>query len=349
MPGVEMRRWPNVRLGLLARLMGRRLADYVARRYVDARLRALWRSSRCDLCHVQWIDRRAYDAAESGLRPLVLTAWGSDLNWLDAPADPGGDRERVGLALRRAALVIVDSSDLVAVATRIAGAPLTTLLLPIGIDTRRFRPGFAREAAALRAELGVPEGAMLFLSPRALSRRYGHEAILRAFRILCGKAGSPAYLVFKRYGVANDGLVEELQSSAAGAGLADRVRFAPEIAYERLPVLYAASDAVVNFPDQDAFPVTFIEALACERPVITKDLPAYGTYAIRRHLDVVREPGDAGLADAMLEAMGNRGLRGGRMAEARADAVAIFDEEAVAGRLKEAYESLLRPAPAKGA
>lgn len=340
--GVETRRWPRGGRGVLRRLLGERAAERISSAIVEHRLRAIWRSTRCDVCHVQWIDRRAFYAARAGLRPLVLTAWGSDLNWLEEPSCPADDREKVGWALRNARLVILDSADLVPLVRRMAGPDVPTLLLPIGIDTGLFRPGYEKEASVLRQEMGVPDGATLVFSPRALSRRYGHASILRAFCIFARKQPGNAFIAFKRYGAEGDGLTEELESIAASAGMSGRLRFLPETPYERLPVLYAAADLVVNFPDLDAFPVTFIEALACERPVATNHLPAYDTYGIGKYLTYAADPTDEGLAEAMERAAADREGSRGRMAEARGEIVAGFDEGAIAERLKACYLSLVQ-------
>src|SRR5690606_8489267 len=98
-----------------------------------------WRF-RADLVHVHWVDRRARVCVAAGLRPLVLTVWGSDVNLLlEEGADPV-HRSEVSEALAAAGLVIADSTDMRAKCTELAGRDLPMVLLPLGVDTRHFKP-----------------------------------------------------------------------------------------------------------------------------------------------------------------------------------------------------------------
>lgn len=338
--GVRVRRWPAGGQAVLQRCFGAGPGRKISEACVRLALKNQWWASGADICHVQWIDDRAWQIARAGLQPLVLTAWGSDLNWLDQPGGSGETRERIGFALRHARLLIVDSTDILALAERLAGQPVPSLLLPIGIDTRMFKPELTAPASALRRELGIHASAQVFFSPRALSRRYGHESILRAFCQLASDPVCDAYLLLKQYGVQNDGLVPQLKEIAQKAGVAERVKFLPEMPYARLPELYSAADVAVNFPDEDAFPVTFLESLACGTPMVTKHLPAYDTYPIRRHLHFTAEPTDTGLARAMHRALAAKSDRA-QLAQARQEVVDQFDEATIGKRLVESYRKIL--------
>src|SRR5262249_39561715 len=145
-------------------------------------------------------------------------------------------------------------------------------------------PGHSEAARAWREALGIPGSAKVLLSMRALTRRYGHHHILEAFHRARPWIASDCFLVFKEFNPSQSPEVraykQELQECATQYGIAHRVRWVPEIPYDRLPGLYATADAIVNFPCMDAFPVTFLEAAACERPVISCHLPSYqGTFA----------------------------------------------------------------------
>ena len=47
--------------------------------------------------------------------------------------------------------------------------PVRTLLLPLGIDVRLFRPGYESEATEWRQRLSIPTGAKVLLSARILA------------------------------------------------------------------------------------------------------------------------------------------------------------------------------------
>src|SRR5207302_980577 len=108
-----------------------------------------------DICHMQWVNDQLWHAVRAGLRPLVATAWGSDLN-LAAKAPPDNPlRQKLAAALAHLDLLIVDSDDMAMTAERLAGKPLRITLLPIGIDTDRFRPGLHYQRREWREKLQI--------------------------------------------------------------------------------------------------------------------------------------------------------------------------------------------------
>jgi glycosyltransferase involved in cell wall biosynthesis len=99
----------------------------------------------------------------------------------------------------------------------------------------------------------------------------------------------------------------------------------------------------------DTLPVTFLEAAACERPVVSALLPSYaGTFAERAFRMV--PPGDVGeLARALVEELeAPASARAAVLAEARRAVEREYDESIYARRLLEIYGSLA-PAPAQRA
>jgi glycosyltransferase involved in cell wall biosynthesis len=76
------------------------------------------------------------------------------------------------------------------------------------------------------------------------------------------------------YGEAGE-LTSRIRARIAALRLVADVRWLSDVPVSELPALYGASDAIINFPAMDGFPVTFMEAAACDCPVISADLPAY--------------------------------------------------------------------------
>src|SRR5262249_34708748 len=129
-PHVRYRRYP-LRYRPLEKFVGGSLTHYLH----EQLLRRLWRSVKPDIVHLQWVDDRIWRAARAGLRPLVATAWGSDLNVAAKAAPNEASRKRIGTGLRKLDLLIVDSDDMATTAELLAGSSLNTMLVPIGIDT----------------------------------------------------------------------------------------------------------------------------------------------------------------------------------------------------------------------
>jgi glycosyltransferase involved in cell wall biosynthesis len=203
-----------------------------------------------------------------------------------------------------------------------------------------FRPGLDQEAMEWRRAINIPERARVVLSPRAFRRLYGHDVIVRAFARATADGHDDTYLVFKAYDCWHRDYVDRITALAASCGIQDRIRIVDEVAYERLPVFYGLGDLAINFPAMDAFPVTFLESLACEVPVLTKHLPAYDSLGVSPYLRFTEAPTEEALQkgiNAMLSLPPSRR----EMARARAYVAANFDESVIANSLGQAYRRTL--------
>jgi glycosyltransferase involved in cell wall biosynthesis len=338
---------PRPKVTWLSRhLLPRRWADELVNWVVAVQLRRIWKRTRPDVVHVHWVDSRAYRCVLGGLKPLVLSVWGTDVNQLiDTNSDPH-HRRMIARALAAADRVLVDAADMPEKCARVAGRPIRTETLPLGIDTSAFAPGYREQAEAWRRRLEIPSGAVVLLSIRALAARYGHRSVLEAFARAAARCARPAILVFKQYNPleTKEGTAceDDLRQQAERLGITHAVRWMPEVPYDRLPEVYAFSDIVVNYPEMDAFPVTFLEAAACERPVISIRLPAYRRTFAEDFFRMV-EPGSTdALADAMVELVAeDPAARAARLARARRCVREEHDQQTTTSRLVGIYQTLV--------
>lgn len=310
-------------------------------------LRWLARRFRPDIVHVHWVDHRAVACADAGLRPLVLSVWGSDINRLLLPDADAAKRRQIGRALAKADLVFADSPDMPAKCATLAGKSVPVSILPLAIDTTLFRRADPAVVQTWRARLNVPEGAVLLMSARAWGAVYQQEQILEAFVLARKAARRRAVLLFKTYNAGNYGeaaeLTQRIRARIDELGLAEDVRWLSDLPLPELPAVYSAADAVINFPAMDGFPVTFMEAAACECPVISVDLPAYDVELVRRFFRLVA-PGDVGgLAAAMRDRIdAGPHANSDALRQARALVVREYDQSVSATRLVDHYADLLK-------
>ena len=297
---------------------------------------------RPEVVHVNWVDDIAFYLARAGAWPLVLTIWGSDVNRLFLPDFKLCQRRYTAGALAEAAIVIADARDMIEKCARLTGKPVRVEILALGIDTGLFRadfPGQAERVFSWRRSLEIPEGAKVVVSIRALDYKYGHDLILSAFARALPELGGNAVLLYRRYNPDEAGECErQLRRQAERLGILDRVRWMESVRYEQLPEIYALADLVVNYPEIDAFPVSFIEAAACERPLVTSRLAAYeGTFAEEFFRFVPLDDVPA-LAKAIIEELGGAAtVTPSRLREARRQVEAEFDQAVCAERLLALY------------
>lgn len=252
-----------------------------------AQMRMIFQRVKPDVVNVHWVDDRAWSCARAGLRPLVLSCWGSDINHFFVPLssdshhlDPllnknEGKRRRIASALRSANWVTADSQEVLERCEKLSGRNLKSSIWYFGVDINRFRADYDEEAQAQRQQLHIPSTSKVILSCRRLYPFLGQYHILQAFAELSKDPHVPdAVLVFRRY-LALPEFEADLETQAKKLGISQKIHWLERSSYDEVPIHYAMSDLIVNYPERDAFPVSLLEAAACKRPVVSSNLPAY--------------------------------------------------------------------------
>jgi glycosyltransferase involved in cell wall biosynthesis len=208
---------------------------------------------------------------------------------------------------------------------REAGVPIQRVtLLRHGVDTERFRPADPGERAALRSRLGLPEGILAVYSGRLL-RGKGLETL---FEALGRVAGEVPRLVLVLAGSGESqalSIEDELRRRSSGSGLAGRVVFTGRV--EHVENVLRACDLFV-FPSVfEALGIALVEAAACGLPAVASRTGGIVDVVDDGRSGRLVAPGDAGAFAAALRGLASDGgLRAGMGREARAAALARFDE-----------------------
>jgi len=184
-------------------------------------------------------------------KPLLLTAFGSDVSQIPAYALP---RRALLWATRRAPLTTVVCQALKDELVRL-GVPADRIRVILhGVDLKLFQPPADR--AALRDSLGLTGPTLI--SVGHLIDRKGHDFAIRAMPDL------PGHTLL----IVGDGPRDAaLRQLAQGLNLGDRVRFLGHVDQARLPALMGAADVLVNCSDREGIANVLIEAMACGTPV----------------------------------------------------------------------------------
>lgn len=332
--------------GFLGRFVGKTTGAKAAERLRIARLRSIFRGFGPDVVHVHYIDSTAKLVTDAFKGKVALTAWGSDINRFfesNLDANAAELREDVATALRRASVVISDATSVLNRCQSLAGIPLNTSMVYLGIETQRFRDVTEEARQKWRNELGLPADAFVFGSGRAWTPLYRHERIFDAFEILTRQLRSELlYLVFKKYspsGKQFPEIEEYITQRARASGLLERVRVIEGVQDTELPLFYSGIDCVVNWPRMDGFPVMFLESGAAGKPVATNMLPAYEDSFVEKFFNLASGQNTSDLADAIRRVAiqkksGNQDLK---------QHIEQFYSASVArSKINAIYESLLR-------
>jgi glycosyltransferase involved in cell wall biosynthesis/SAM-dependent methyltransferase len=262
-------------------------------------LRRLLRRYAPDVVHAQWLPW-ATAARVAGARPLVATAWGSDV-YLASPVHRLANR----WILRRADCVTSDSRALLDELRRQGASPERSVLFNWGVDTDRFAPAAPEERGTLRERLGLGPGPVI-LHTRALKPLYNPAVVVEAFERMQERVPE-AQLVLKHIG-ADPADLGPLPCGALVVGHVD---------YDELIAYYRVADAFVSIPSTDSSPRSVWEAMACGVPCVLSDLPWVGELIEDGRDALVVRPEPSPVADALSRLIIDAGLSARITAAAR--------------------------------
>jgi glycosyltransferase involved in cell wall biosynthesis len=326
----------------LNKLFGDRLGSLVQSKIAIPWLRNLINRVQPDIIHVHWVDFRAYACMKAGAKPLILTVWGSDINSCFLPDASQSHSSMIGEVLANADLIFVDAADMIDKCEQLAECKLPIELLPIGIDTNLFKPGYENEAKEWRGRLGISESAIVLSSVRAWLKNSSHDSILEAFNKALPNFKQEAILIFKTFQCQSSNTISDSKSQlidrAEKLGISDSIRWIDGIEYDKLPELYSLSDAIINYPTMDAFPVTFLEAAACQCSVISCDLPSYTGTLAERYFQLLKPNDIQALADGMVSFVNQATLHNRKLPiEARNNVIEQFSEIVTQEKIIDSY------------
>ncbi|MBI2526459.1 MAG: glycosyltransferase [Candidatus Rokubacteria bacterium] len=208
-----------------------------------------------------------------------------------------------------------------------------------GIDLARVR-ALAGERPLTREALGLPPRALVIGTIARFDPVKALGVLLEGLSALAARFPSVALLL-----VGQGGGERELRARAAALGVHGRVVFAGAIpdAARCLPAMDVYASASLG----EGLPLTLLEAMACEVPVVATRVPG--------HVDVVEE-GVTGLlvpardpralAAAVGALLGDDARRGVMGAEGRARVARHFSADRMAAEVATLYREVLRAFPA---
>jgi glycosyltransferase involved in cell wall biosynthesis len=261
------------------------------------KLRRLVRTIDPDVVHAHYVSW-GHAAFLSGGRPLVVTAWGSDV--YHYRHQPLLSRVLTRLTLSRADLVTCDSEDLRRAVIAVGARADRTDIVHFGVDVESFRP--PRDRMAARRKLGLAADEAVVLSIRSLRETYNIDTIVQAFARLAPRF-SRLRLVLKDY-MPDPAYRRAILAQIDAAGLRDRVTVAGFVAYGAMADFYGAADVVVSLATTDSSPLSVLEAMACGALVVASDIPGLHEWVVEGDNGFLADPRDvADVADKIERAL----------------------------------------------
>jgi glycosyltransferase involved in cell wall biosynthesis len=230
--------------------------DWLSYSLAVPRARAILRDFAPDLVNAHFLPNYGWMALHLGLRPWVLSTWGSDV--LVNPQRSALHRWRARRVLRAADLVTSDAAMLSDAARALAGQDLPLLTAPMGVD-----------ADWLAVGVGAGEREPVVFHDRNLEPVYDLPTVLR------GLAGFFPLFPEWRARLAGEGSqARELQLLARRLGIAERVSFLGRLDRDGLMAELGRAELYLSASLSDSTSVSLLEAMAAGAYPVLSDIPA---------------------------------------------------------------------------
>jgi glycosyltransferase involved in cell wall biosynthesis/phosphoheptose isomerase len=278
--------------------------------YMDAfagELERAWRAQRPDVVHAHfWMSAYAALHAARGLGiPVVQTfhALGNvkRRHQGDRDTSPPRRQEIERKIIRTADRIVSTCTDEAFELVRLGADRMRLVVIPCGVDLRRFRPDGPADPRLARGRRIACVGRLV--------ERKGVGNVITALATLPDTqlviAGGPA-----RDKLAGDAEARRLLALADEYGVADRVDLRGRVRRDDLPSLLRSCDVVVCAPWYEPFGIVPLEAMACGVPVIASAVGGLVDTVVEGVTGVHVPPRDPDrLADALRGLLDDRAAR----------------------------------------
>lgn len=285
----------------------------------------LYDALRPDIVHAHYVTSYGFLAAFSGLHPLVVTAWGSDV--LIAPKKSRLMRYFARYAVKHADVVTTLADHMKASVVEL-GVPLDKITsTPFGVDTQFFVP--ANPEAVVHEPLKL-------ICTRNFDFVYDVETLIRALaKVFFGGRKLEVDLV-------GDGpLRQSLVDLVREQGLESQVKFHGHVEHKVLAGLLAGADIFVTTALSDGNNVSLNEAMACGCFPVATDIPANTQWIRNNQNGYLYPPGDANhLAKVIEMSIDNNELRMSARAENRKVAETRVDWRICVKQMEDIYRQI---------
>jgi glycosyltransferase involved in cell wall biosynthesis len=248
----------------------------------------------------------------------------------------------------QAKVITANSEALRGVAVDHLGADAAKFdLIPYGCDPA-LRFADETGTADLRARLGIPAEAVVFLSVGRMVPKKGFDFLIHALAQLRVQlyAGPPIRLVM----VGQGDLWEEWQSLGRNLGVGDAIHWVGNVPVDDLNIYYNMANVITTpnrQPPADGLNVAVLEAMHCGKPVLGIDvastrLPIRSGYVFEDEVTALLAPPDdiPALARSMARLAADADLRSHLGSAARRVAETDLSWSFIAGRYIEHFQKL---------
>jgi len=237
------------------------------------RIKRLIKEIKPDILHGHFLTYHAFFAAASGFRPLVVSAWGSDV--LVAPKSSFINKLIVKYTLKKSDIILTEAKVMKKEIERYGNA-LNIKVIPWGVDIDMFNStaGSNTDIKNLKREL-LLDNSPVIISTRPFFPVYNIETLVKAIPHVIMEEPDTRFIL---KGHESRGGMEQLKERVIGLtrdlNVLESVRFVGKIEHKEMPKYLNAADIYVSTSLSDSCSISMLEAMACGLPVVVSDEPS---------------------------------------------------------------------------
>jgi len=299
------------------------------------RVKRIIGSIRPDVVHAHYVTHYGYLAAKSGFRPLVMTAWGSDV--LIEVHQSLIKGHQVRYALKRADLLTCDGENTAKALRELMGGDEKIRKIYFGVDTKRVGPD--KRVAGFYDKYQKDKLGKVVINLRGFTEVYDPGTFIRAMPPVVEKFPGTVFVMAR-----DSDRIGMFKEMAASLGVADSVKFIGNIPPEELPKFLASADIYVsNSLSDSGISASTAEAMASSVAVISTDV-GDASYWIEdgKNGFLIPKGDSASLSEKMISLLANEDVRKSFGREARKTIETRQDYYKEMGKVEKIYESLAR-------
>ena len=211
------------------------------------------------IVHAHYVGKYGLLGSLSGLKPLIITAWGSDIIF-------GGKhffkRPLIKYILHKSKLITCDANHMKNAMIKLGVNAEKIKIILFGVDTKKFFPKKNKSN-----DLQKLTNNFLVLSVRNFEPVYNVKSLIFAANLVLSKYPDTEFLL-----AGKGSLKPQLQALVKKLKLQKNIRFSGHISSENMPELYNSADICVSTSLSDAgIAGSTAEAMACGVPVIATE------------------------------------------------------------------------------
>ncbi len=256
-------------------------------------LRFIYNKIKPDVVHAHFITSYGFLCAISNLKPLVITAWGSDA--LIGPKNSLLLRWFVQYALKKCDQITTVANHMNPRLVELGVSENKILTIPFGVDLKIFYPRISSKTP----------GKLKIISTRNFTSIYNLETLISAVSIIKNHK-----VDFELKLVGSGPLEDELKLQVQQQGLSESVIFIGHVEHSYLPMLLSEADIFVSSALSDGNNISLNEAMACSVFPIATNIEANSQWIKHNENGFLYEPANIeDLALAIISAYNDIKLR----------------------------------------